>query len=96
MAYSPFNQIINELYNLDIILSKNIDNKLFLSIQNNSLINNISDIEKNNLRNELIDFSNTIKIIQHYCFHIKITGVAKILAKLLTRIWWIYHTSSIL
>ena len=96
MLYNPFNQIISELNNLDIIISKNIDNKLFLSIQNNCLLNNSCDIEKNNLRNELMDFSNTIKIIQHYCFHIKITGVAKLLAKLLTRIWWIYHTSSIL
>lgn len=96
LIYSPFNQIIEELSNLDIIISNNIDNKLFLSIQNNSILNNISDIERNELRNELIEFSNLIKIIQHYCFYLKITGVAKLLAKLLTRIWWIYHTSSIL
>jgi hypothetical protein len=96
LIYSPFNQIIKELYDLDIIIPDNIDNKLFLSIQNNSILNNISEIERNDLRNELIEFSNLIKIIQHYCFHIKLTGVAKLLAKLLTRIWWIYHTSSIL
>jgi hypothetical protein len=96
LIYNPFNQILKELNDIDIIIPKNIDNKLFLSIQNNCLLNNISDIEKNELRNELIEFSNIIKIIQHYCFHIKIIGVAKLLAKLLTRIWWIYHTSSIL
>jgi len=50
----------------------------------------------NNLRENLIQYGNLLKIIQHYCYHSKITGVAKLLAKLLTRIWWIYHNSSVI
>jgi hypothetical protein len=41
-----------------------------------------------------MEFGEKIKAIQHYCFHAKITGLSKIIGKLLTRIWWIYHMSS--
>jgi hypothetical protein len=46
------------------------------------------------LRNELMEFGYKIKAIQHYCYHSKITGLSKIMGKLLTRIWWVYHMSS--
>jgi superfamily II RNA helicase len=92
---SPYNQIINNLKELDIIIPQYIDNKIFLSIQGNNLISlNLSEIEINNLREELMIFSKYLINIQHYCFHSKFKGITKLLAKLLTRIWWIYHNSS--
>ena len=82
------------LKELDIIIPENIDSKIYLSILNNNLILNLSEIEINDLRNNLMIFSKYLIDIQHYCFHSKIKGLTKLLAKLLTRIWWIYHNSS--
>lgn len=82
---------IYELLNSKTIkIDKNIDNKLWISIRNNNLV----EIDSDELRQELFDFNTKIKAIQHYCFHNNYTILAKLLAKLLTRIWWIYHTSS--
>ena len=39
-------------------------------------------------------FSEKIRHLQHYFFHSKQVTVTRLLGKLLTRIWWIYHTSS--
>jgi hypothetical protein len=71
-----------------------VDNKVFLSIQQNSLLQCSTIQETDKLRQRLKQFSNTIKHIQHYCYHSNITCLSKIMGKLLTRIWWIYHTSS--
>ena len=91
---NPYNQIIENLEALQIDIPKNIDNKLFLSIQANKLVQNLSDDETDQLRQRLIDFGEKIKNIQHYCYHSKINKLSKIMGKLLTRIWWIYHSSS--
>jgi hypothetical protein len=85
-----YNKIVDELDELQINVSSNIDKSLFESIQYNVLYNR-SDTK---LRKQLMDFGTVVKHIQHYCFHTKIVGLAKLLGKLLTRIWWIYHTSS--
>jgi len=82
--------IYNELNNNTINISEYIDGRLWLSIRNNCLV----DIRNDNLRQELFDFSTKIKAIQHYCYHTKQTNLTKLLGKLLTRIWWIYHSSS--
>ena len=42
----------------------------------------------------MFEFGNRVKAIQHFYFHNKITNISRLLGKLLTRIWWIYHTSS--
>ena len=47
-----------------------------------------------NLRDELFKFSDKVRNIQHYFFHTKQVTVARTVGKLLTRMWWIYHTSS--
>lgn len=91
---TPFNTILDQLDNLHFNISKNIDNKLLLSIQNNSIVKNDSEDLNNELRQRLFYFGNQLKKIQHYCFYSKITGLSKIMGKLLTRIWWIYHSSS--
>jgi hypothetical protein len=90
----PYTQIIIKLNELQIDIPKMIDNKLFLSIQQNLLVKLKSFDEMDILRNELMEFGYKIKAIQHYCYHSKITGLSKIMGKLLTRIWWVYHMSS--
>jgi hypothetical protein len=90
----PYNQIENQLYELQIDIPEMIDNKIFLSIQQNSIVNCNSEDETDILRNKLLNFGQKIRYIQHFCFHSKIVGLCKILGKLLTRIWWIFHTSS--
>ena len=91
MSHYPYNTINSELENIGIHIPNNIDKQLFIIVQNNKLI--INDLNDNK-REELIIFGNKIKIIQHYCFHAKIHGLSRLLGKLLTRIWWIYHSSS--
>ena len=89
MNHAPYNNIINELDNLQIDVPTNIDKQVFLSIQYNVLYT-----KNAKLRQDLFNFGNTIRHLQHYYFHSKIIGLAKLLGKLLTRIWWIYHLSS--
>jgi superfamily II RNA helicase len=90
LLIEPYNNIINELDSLQIENYNNIDKRLFLSIQHNTLYT------KNDymLREQLMVFGNTVKDLQHYYYHTKVVGLAKLLGKLLTRIWWIYHLSS--
>jgi superfamily II RNA helicase len=85
----PFNTIYDILKNKNIILFKNIDDRLFKSIESNNLVDN-----ENNLRQRLFEFGQKLKIVQHYCFYSKIINLTKLFGKLLTRIWWIYHSSS--
>ena len=89
MKYEPYNNIIDNLDELQIDTSTNIDKRLFLSIRHNLLYE-----KDTKLREQLFNFGNVIKHVQHYYFHTKIVGLAKLLGKLLTRIWWIYHLSS--
>jgi hypothetical protein len=90
----PFNQINEQLEDLQIEIPKLIDNRLFISIQQNSIVKSQSEDATDELRHRLMELGEKIKNIQHFCFHSKITGLSKIMGKLLTRIWWIYHTSS--
>ena len=91
---SPFDKIFIDLESIDIFLPKYINNDLFLTIQNNKISNTFSIHTINTLRDKLLNFSNILKTIQHYCFHSKISSLTKLFGKLLTRLWWIYHTSS--
>ena len=90
LSIEPYNNIINELDCLQIENYTNIDKRLFLSIQHNSLYTK-NDYK---LREQLMEFGNMVKDLQHYYYHTKVVGLAKLLGKLLTRIWWIYHLSS--
>lgn len=90
----PYNKILDELKELNIIIPKYIDNKLFNSIQSNKIDSILDENELNKLRCNLILFGEKIKTIQHYFYHSKIFNLSKIMGKLLTRIWWIYHSSS--
>lgn len=94
LSLHPYNQILNKFEELDIDFPKMIDDRLFKSIQQNSIVKLDSYDELDELRQRLMTFGEKIKAIQHYCYHSKISGLSKLFGKLLTRIWWIYHTSS--
>jgi len=87
----PYNNIVNELKNISINIPENINKTIFIIIQNNKII---IDEKINENRENIFNFGKQIKNIQHYCYHMKIYGLCKILGKLLTRILWIYHSDS--
>jgi hypothetical protein len=91
---SPYNIMKSELKNLQLDVIEQIDNKLYQSIQMNSIYKLESEDESDILRNRLLEFGEKLKYIQHYFFHLKIVGMSKLMGKLFTRIWWIYHSSS--
>jgi len=90
----PYNQLLSQISDLQIDLPNIIDNRLFMSIRQNSVVKLQTEDATDGLRHRLLDLSDKIKHIQHFCFHSKIKGLSRILGKLLTRIWWIYHSSS--
>ncbi len=94
MKQSPYNQIPEQLEELQIEIPSQIDPNVLLSIQSNTLIILPSEDETDALRQRLFNFGEKIRHIQHYYFHSKINNLAKLMGKLLTRIWWIYHMSS--
>ena len=80
--------------NLGIEIPENIDSKVFQTIVYNKLLDLRTEKEIDDLRNNLFKFSEKVRHIQHYFFHSKQITITRLLGKLLTRIWWIYHTSS--
>ena len=81
-----------ERLGLDVM--ENVDSSIYRSIQMNCIVETSSIKEKGELRERLFCFGEKIRIIQNYYFHSKEVILARLLAKLLTRIWWIYHLSS--
>lgn len=79
--------IIDNFNKMNIIINHN-NYKLYECIRMNKLNDNYQ------LREHLIEFSDMIKHIQHYFYHKKEISITRLLGKLLTRIWWIYHSSS--
>lgn len=91
----PFSNIYNMLEELQLEIPDKIDGLVYESIRLNKIIEIDTEKETDELRNRLLfGFGYKVNAIQHFCFHNKYKNVAKLLAKLLTRIWWIYHTSS--
>ena len=80
--------------NLGIPIPEKIDSKVYETIVFNKLLALRTEKETDDLRNDLFKFSEKIRHIQHFFFHTKQVTLARLLGKLLTRIWWIYHTSS--
>ena len=73
---------------------KYIDSRVYESIRMNKLYDTENRKEKSHLRERLLNFGEKVRNIQHYFFHCEETNITKLLGKLLTRIWWIYHSSS--
>jgi len=89
-----FAKIYDDLEELQINIPKNIDNRIFASIKLNKLVKTDTEKEADVLRERLFNFSEKLITIQHYFFETKSGTLARLLAKLLTRIWWVYHKSS--
>jgi|SaaInlStandDraft_7_1057024.scaffolds.fasta_scaffold12058_1 hypothetical protein len=81
-----------KLIKLEIEVPDNICNRLYSCIKENRLVNNTEN--NNSVRENLIKFAENLKHVQHYFYHNKDIQIARLVGKLLTRIWWIYHSSS--
>jgi len=79
---------------LGLDIPDDVDSSIYQSIQMNHMIEGSNIKEKGLLRERLYCFGEKIRIIQNYFFHSEDITLARLLAKLLTRIWWIYHLSS--
>ena len=83
-------KIKSMMNSMDLNVPDNIDKKIYECIRANKLI-----YEKDYyLREEIIKFSENIKHIQHYFYHSNEVNITRLIGKLLTRMWWIYHSSS--
>jgi hypothetical protein len=89
-----FAKIYDDFEELQITIPKNIDNRIWKSIKLNRLVKTNTEKQADQLREKLLNFAGKIINIQHYFYEMKSGNVTRLLAKLLTRIWWIYHTSS--
>lgn len=87
-------ELKNACENLGIDIPENICSKVFESITYNKLIDQPNESMTDKLRDQLFKFSGKVRHIQHYFFHTKQITITRLIGKLLTRIWWIYHTSS--
>jgi len=91
---SKYNDLVEKLDYLNLEVSQNVDSKIFKSIQNNKLETCDNCILYNNLREDLLKLGEFLRYIQHYFYYSKEIVVTRLFGKLLTRIWWIYHSSS--
>lgn len=104
-----FSDIFDNLNDLQLDASQDIDARVFISIKDNKLLDCDTEKEADDLRQELLKFGNKVKAIQHFVFHTekeieqilrsdnkdyKASTLPSLLGKLLTRIWWVYHLSS--
>lgn len=88
-----FNIIFNILEEKELTVPDKISSYVFTSIKNNNLCN-INEKKNPIIRNDLIKFGKIVKIIQHFCYHSKLVTLARLFAKLCTRIFWVLHMSS--
>lgn len=89
-----FNRLKNDLSSKGINIANNIDSKIYLSILENRLLDLNDEVLNNELRNDIYQFGEKLRCIQHYFFHSNMVNITRMLGKLLTRLWWICHTSS--
>jgi superfamily II DNA/RNA helicase len=83
--------IKQHMLTLGLEIPDKIDNQIYKSIQMNKLVDTNN---KSSLRERLFNFGEKIRNIQHYFFHCGERDITRLLGKLITRIWWIYHSSS--
>jgi hypothetical protein len=88
-----FNNIFDILEEKELTVPSKINSDVFMSIKNNKLIKT-TDKRSVIIRSDLNNFGKIVKIIQHFCYHSKLVTLARLLAKLCTRIYWVSHTSS--
>jgi superfamily II DNA or RNA helicase len=86
--------IKEHLETLELEIPEEIDSRVYESIRMNKLFETENRKEKSYLRERLLNFGEKVRNIQHYFFFCEEKNITKLLGKLLTRIWWIYHSSS--
>ena len=86
--------IDDELKQLQLDVPENIDSRLYESIRMNKLYQSENRKEYNQLREELLELGENIKHLQHYFYYSQQVNITRMIGKLLTRIWWVYHLSS--
>jgi superfamily II DNA or RNA helicase len=79
---------------LGLDIPEKIDSRVYEIIRLNSFIETDGFDEKGFLRNELFEFGIVLQNIQHYFYHSKEDTIAKMISKLMTRVWWNYYLSS--
>jgi hypothetical protein len=79
---------------LGLDIPEKIDSRVYEIIRMNSFIQTDGPDDKGSLRNELFEFGMVLRNIQHYFYHSKEETIAKMISKLMTRVWWNYHLSS--
>lgn len=79
---------------LGLDIPERIDGRVYEIIRQNSFIAIANSTEKQQLRDEIFDFGMMLQNIQHYFYNSKDIIIAKLIAKLMTRVWWNYHLSS--
>jgi hypothetical protein len=85
--------IDDDLDKLCLSVPSDIDGRLYNIIRMNCLTKlNYNDI--NLLREQVMEMGEYIRHIQHYFYYMKEVSLTRLLGKLLTRIWWVYHLSS--
>lgn len=71
-----------------------LDNRVWVSIRNNSLVAGSNDKEYQEIRENFFKFASSLKVLQNYCYYSRRITLAKILGKLFTRCKWIIWSSS--
>ena len=92
--YDKLDNIFEVLESIALDIPENIDGRVYLSIQKNKLFECDDKLEFNNIREQLMSFAYKVRIVQHYFFHCNEISITRLLGKLLTRLLWIYLTSS--
>ena len=82
--------IKNSMNLIGLNVPDNIDKQIYECIRASKLLYE----EDYYLREEIMLFSENIKHLQHYFYHNNEVNITRLMGKLLTRIWWVYHSSS--
>ena len=86
--------IHDHLESIALDVPTSVDSKVYECIRMNSIMKLDDSKQVHDLRERLLEFGNQVRIIQHYFYHSNEVNITRMVGKLLTRIWWIYHTSS--
>ena len=94
LKQKPYDALVSTLDALELSVPEYVDNRMLKCICENRLINQGTTKKTAEIREKLLEFGEMLMSIQHYFFHSKQISITRLLGKLLTRIWWIYHLSS--
>lgn len=94
LKQKPYDELVSTMDALELSVPEYVDNRMLKCICENRLINQGTTKKTAEIRERILEFGEMLMCIQHYFFHSKQVSITRLLGKLLTRIWWIYHLSS--